>query len=395
MTQKRVSDLSAQSPRSVLWAFVLLAVLGGVIALALSGLLIGEIGDWGLALFVAYLLAVAAPLVVLSLRRLNDMGWPQLLVLVYLLPILGVMLLVPLLFMPGAASAAAHRQRRLNLRTAQKQCALAKQEARVASERAAAAIHALTAARERAAELESGRGALLGRVGDAQLHEFWISVPGYEGPVCGTRARVAQHGDLHSVSDVTGTTKGGLGAAVVGGLALGPVGAVVGSNVGRKTTVQTTVRTVDTRSYAIEVEGPGFLYCTESSDVHSLRAFRDLVNARGSANEDVMGLLESQHALVRSREVEAQEAAATSEHASRQLLDCDLQLRDIRLSGGRAHQGELPSAAPNAPDAGWYPDPSGRHEHRYWTGSVWTAAVADDGEASEDSSALACPSPSA
>jgi hypothetical protein len=32
----------------------------------------------------------------------------------------------------------------------------------------------------------------------------------------------------------------------------------------------------------------------------------------------------------------------------------------------------------------WRPDPTGRHQHRYWDGSAWTAHVADDGQASED-----------
>lgn len=33
---------------------------------------------------------------------------------------------------------------------------------------------------------------------------------------------------------------------------------------------------------------------------------------------------------------------------------------------------------------GWQPDPTGRHEHRYWDGSKWTDDVADAGEASTD-----------
>jgi hypothetical protein len=31
------------------------------------------------------------------------------------------------------------------------------------------------------------------------------------------------------------------------------------------------------------------------------------------------------------------------------------------------------------PPASWYPDPSGRHEHRFWDGERWTAHVADNG----------------
>ena len=34
--------------------------------------------------------------------------------------------------------------------------------------------------------------------------------------------------------------------------------------------------------------------------------------------------------------------------------------------------------------AGWFPDPNGRHEHRYFNGRTWTADVADGGERSVD-----------
>ncbi|MDQ3946966.1 MAG: DUF2510 domain-containing protein [Actinomycetota bacterium] len=36
------------------------------------------------------------------------------------------------------------------------------------------------------------------------------------------------------------------------------------------------------------------------------------------------------------------------------------------------------------PDANWYPDPSGRHELRYWDGERWTEHVADHGRQSTD-----------
>jgi len=44
--------------------------------------------------------------------------------------------------------------------------------------------------------------------------------------------------------------------------------------------------------------------------------------------------------------------------------------------------------APRA-QAGWYPDPTGRHEHRFWDGGGWTINVADDGVAGIDSRAQA------
>lgn len=34
--------------------------------------------------------------------------------------------------------------------------------------------------------------------------------------------------------------------------------------------------------------------------------------------------------------------------------------------------------------AQWYPDPAGRHQHRYWNGKKWTAQVADYGVVSDN-----------
>jgi Family of unknown function (DUF6529)/Protein of unknown function (DUF2510) len=36
-------------------------------------------------------------------------------------------------------------------------------------------------------------------------------------------------------------------------------------------------------------------------------------------------------------------------------------------------------------DPGWHPDPTGRHEHRYWDGTAWSDDVADGGVAGHDS----------
>jgi hypothetical protein len=33
---------------------------------------------------------------------------------------------------------------------------------------------------------------------------------------------------------------------------------------------------------------------------------------------------------------------------------------------------------------GWHPDPSGRHQHRFWDGNAWTDQVADNGQTSVD-----------
>ncbi len=38
-----------------------------------------------------------------------------------------------------------------------------------------------------------------------------------------------------------------------------------------------------------------------------------------------------------------------------------------------------PWATAGGPPPGWYPDPSGRHEYRFFTGHDWTADVVDNG----------------
>jgi len=40
--------------------------------------------------------------------------------------------------------------------------------------------------------------------------------------------------------------------------------------------------------------------------------------------------------------------------------------------------------APDAPPAAWYPDPTDRHQQRFWDGARWTHNVADDGSVSTE-----------
>ena len=47
-----------------------------------------------------------------------------------------------------------------------------------------------------------------------------------------------------------------------------------------------------------------------------------------------------------------------------------------------------------ASGAGWHPDPTGRHQQRYWDGQTWTDAVSDGGQQSNDPFSSA-PSPPA
>jgi Protein of unknown function (DUF2510) len=49
---------------------------------------------------------------------------------------------------------------------------------------------------------------------------------------------------------------------------------------------------------------------------------------------------------------------------------------------------QVPAQAPAQPatqaPASWNPDPTGRHEHRWWDGQRWTSAVADRGVTTDD-----------
>lgn len=157
-------------------------------------------------------------------------------------------------------------------------------------------------------ELVSGRGSILAKVGPAALYEFWIDLPGYSGPVKGAVASLTQHGDIHQVSDVKGSTKGGLGGAAVGAIAFGPVGAIVGAVVRRKTSVKTEIRQVDSRQFELEITGPGFAWSTVQNPdkAAALQKFRNLVNARGSYDVEVV--TEAQHCIVERKLAEVKDA---------------------------------------------------------------------------------------
>jgi hypothetical protein len=49
----------------------------------------------------------------------------------------------------------------------------------------------------------------------------------------------------------------------------------------------------------------------------------------------------------------------------------------------------------SSPPVGWFPDPAGRHEHRYWDGSRWTEHVSDAGKTGTDALDSAAPAATA
>jgi hypothetical protein len=52
---------------------------------------------------------------------------------------------------------------------------------------------------------------------------------------------------------------------------------------------------------------------------------------------------------------------------------------DFGSSPGAWAPPPLSAPPPEGPPAGWYPDPSGRHQYRFFTGYDWTADVVDNG----------------
>lgn len=55
-----------------------------------------------------------------------------------------------------------------------------------------------------------------------------------------------------------------------------------------------------------------------------------------------------------------------------------------RLSAGAPEGAVVTAGAPATTPAGWYDDPEGRHQSRYWDGVRWTENCADDGVAVVD-----------
>jgi hypothetical protein len=167
----------------------------------------------------------------------------------------------------------------------------------------------LREATSRLDSLKSGKGAVLANLyNTAIVYEYWIQVPGYSGTVLGATSRMSQTGDVHQVSLVQSTSKSGVGGAVAGGLGgtlvggplIGAAGAILGNNMARKTKVNTTVSQVDTRQVELEVVGPGYAWSTAYAHdaLDAVRQFKDLVNARGSAPQDIDTQTRSQEARV-------------------------------------------------------------------------------------------------
>lgn len=56
----------------------------------------------------------------------------------------------------------------------------------------------------------------------------------------------------------------------------------------------------------------------------------------------------------------------------------------VVVAGGKKKQSETPESGGPGAQGGWFADPTGRHESRYWDGSRWTQNVSDNGVQAQD-----------
>lgn len=149
-------------------------------------------------------------------------------------------------------------------------------------------------------ELKSGRGKKLASAPDIEVFEFWLSIPGYKGSIQKAKAEMIMHGSLQHVSNVSSTSKSGLGGGIVGGLVFGPLGAAAGVLATRKNKVSTQVQQVDTRQVELQIAGPGYAWSVlaHSGYADKFRELRDLINAYGSSPKSIQDSLREQTTTV-------------------------------------------------------------------------------------------------
>jgi len=115
----------------------------------------------------------------------------------------------------------------------------------------------LELASKRHNSLLSGQGLFIDSFGPIIVHEFWIQIPGYSGPIKDASANIVLHGNVQTVGEVTSKKNSGLGGFIVGGALLGPAGAIAGTLLSRENETKTTMREFDTRKLELQVHGPG------------------------------------------------------------------------------------------------------------------------------------------
>jgi putative membrane protein len=89
------------------------------------------------------------------------------------------------------------------------------------------------------------------------------------------------------------------------------------------------------------------------------------------------------HVDVAGKRTRAEFRDRSVEEADRLVDELSDLSRRARL-GVRPAPAAVPGATADGPPSGWYPDPSGRHEHRYWHDGRWTELVSNGGRRSAE-----------
>lgn len=175
-------------------------------------------------------------------------------------------------------------------------------------------------------ELKSGRGKKLASATDIEIYEFWLSIPGYQGNIQKAKAEITLHGSLQHVSNVSSTSKSGLGGGIVGGLVFGPLGAAAGVLATRKNKVSTRVQQVDTRQVELQITGPGYAWSVlaHSSYGDKFRELRDLINACGSSLKSVQDSIREQSTTVSLLQDKSTKQQSHLQLAAKEAEECNV-----------------------------------------------------------------------
>ncbi|QXO15563.1 DUF805 domain-containing protein [Vibrio ostreae] len=95
-------DFSGRVPRHAYWAFFAVNL---VVSLLLIALDIHQASIWSAWLEIGYSVASFLPLLALTVRRLHDLGHSGWWSLVFLVPAIGVLILLVLMLLPGEKQA--------------------------------------------------------------------------------------------------------------------------------------------------------------------------------------------------------------------------------------------------------------------------------------------------
>jgi hypothetical protein len=111
-----------------------------------------------------------------------------------------------------------------------------------------------------------------------------------------------------------------------------------------------------------------------------ITAFLKRASADGAATDDVA----DDAAVPVAAAVVAEPSGWSSEPASDPVAEVVPEAVVVDAAPVEAVAAPVAVAAASATPAGWYPDPSGRYEMRYWDGDKWTEHVSRQGQTFTD-----------